>query len=148
MQTQTYHYSSWNDRMPGNLDVAAVVGSVLGVVLLVIGVVTVARTGIPSSDLTAASTAVGPFSRTTLMGIVEVILGLLLIGAGSTGNGLRGLGLVFSVFGLVWLIEPGAFQPALGITHATGWLYLVVGLLALGGGLVSSGYLWTSRRRA
>lgn len=143
--TQTYHHSTWDDRMPGNMDVAAVVGSVLGVVVLVIGVVTVARTGIPAADLTGASTAVGPFSRTTLMGIIEVILGLLLIGAGSTGNGLRGLGLVFFVFGLVWLIEPGAFQGALGITHATGWLYLLIGLFALAGGLVSSGYLWTRR---
>lgn len=143
--TQTYHRSTWDDRMPGNLDVAGAIGSILGVIILVIGVVTVARTGIPANDLTAASTAVGPFSRTTLMGIIEVVLGLLLIGAGSTGNGLRGLGLVFSVFGLVWLIEPGAFQGALGITHATGWLYLLVGLLALAGGLVSSGYLWTRR---
>lgn len=146
MQSETYHRSTWDDRMPGNLDVAAVVGSVLGVIVLVIGVVTVARTGIPANDLTSASTTVGPFSRTTLMGIIEVILGLLLIGAGSTGNGLRGLGLVFSVFGLVWLIEPGAFEGALGINVATGWLYLIVGLLALGGGLVSSGYLWTRRR--
>lgn len=145
MSTQTYH-RTWDDRMPGNMDVAAVVGSLLGVLVLVIGVVTVARTGIPAGDLTAASTSVGPFSRTTLMGIIEVILGLLLIGAGSTGNGLRGLGLVFAVFGLVWIIEPGAFQGALGITAATGWLYLVVGLLALGAGLVSGGYVWTSRR--
>lgn len=144
--TQSYRYSSWDDRMPGNMDVAAVVGSVLGVVVLVIGVVTVARTGIPAADLTGASTSVGPFSRTTLMGIIEVILGLLLIGAGSTGNGLRGLGLVFAVFGLVWLIEPGAFQGALGITHATGWLYLLIGLLSLAGGLISSGYLRTRRQ--
>lgn len=146
MHTETYHQSTWDDRMPGNMDVAAVVGSLLGVVILVIGVVTVARTGIPSQDLTAASTAVGPFSRTTLMGIIEVILGLLLIAAGSTGNGLRGLGLVFSVFGLVWIIEPGAFQGALGITRATGWLYLLVGLACIAAGLVSSGYL--VRRRA
>ena len=143
--TQTYHRSTWDDRMPGNMDVAGVVGSVLGVIVLVIGVVTIARTGIPAGDLTGTATAVGPFARTTLMGIIEVILGLLLIGAGSTGNGLRGLGLVFSVFGLVWLIEPGAFQGALGITRATGWLYLLVGLVALAGGLVSSGYVWTRR---
>lgn len=146
MQTQIYR-TSWDDRMPGNMDVAAVVGSVLGVILLVIGVVTVARTGIPAADLTATSTAVGPFSRTTLMGIIEVIFGLLLIGAGSTGNGLRGLGLVFMVFGFVWIIEPGAFQGALGITAATGWLYLLVGVLALAAGLFASGYVLTSRRR-
>lgn len=145
MQTEIHHRSHWDDRMPGNLDVAGVVGSILGVIILVIGVVTVARTGIPAQDLTGASANVGPFSRTTLMGIIEVILGLLLIAAGSTGNGLRGLGLVFSVFGLVWLIEPGAFQGALGVTRATGWLYLFVGVAALIGGLISSGYLWGRR---
>lgn len=114
------------------------VGGGLGVLILVIALVTLARTGIPADDLTAATATVGPFTRTALMGILEVVFGLLLISAGTAdGNGLSGLGLVAGVLGIVWLIEPGAFQGALGVTRATAWLYLVVGGASLTAGLLS-----------
>ncbi|MDX1621188.1 MAG: hypothetical protein R3320_09375 [Nitriliruptorales bacterium] len=120
----------WESADPYTL--VAIVGSVVGVIALIIGIVTIARTGIPANDITGATTAVGPFDRTALMGIIEIIIGLAYIGAGASRNSsaLFALGLVSGVFGVVWLIEPNAFNDALGVNRATAWLYLLFGIVA------------------
>ena len=124
----------WESADPYTL--VAIVGSVAGVIALIIGIVTIARTGIPAEDITGATTAVGPFARTALMGLIEIVVGLAFIGAGASRNSsaLFALGLVSGVFGVVWLIEPNAFNDALGVNRATAWLYLLFGLVASNGG--------------
>lgn len=118
--------------------IVTVAGGIVGVLLLVIGLVTLARTGIPTESFTEPSTTVGPFGRTPLMGVIELVLGVLVIGASATADksSMTGIGLVALVFGLVWLIEPGAFGALLGIGRETAVLYLVIGVLALAVGLV------------
>ncbi|MDX1621894.1 MAG: hypothetical protein R3320_12930, partial [Nitriliruptorales bacterium] len=103
-----------------------------GVIALIIGIVTIARTGIPAEGITDATTAVGPFDRTALMGLIEIVVGLAFIGAGAGRNSsaLFALGLVSGVFGVVWLIEPNAFNDALGVNRATAWLYLLFGVVS------------------
>lgn len=120
----------WDTVDPYTL--VAVVGSIAGVIALIIGIVTIARTGIPANDLTGATTAVGPFDRTALMGLIEILIGLAFIGAGASRNSaaLFALGLLSGVFGVVWLIEPNAFNDALGINRATAWFYLLVGVVS------------------
>ena len=132
---------SWRDRVAGGPDPAAVIGTIVGVFLLVIAIVTLARTGIPANDLTAGQTVVGWFTRTPLMGIIELLAGLAFLGLGTAGDGrgLAFLGLVAFVFGIVWLIEPGAFQSALGIGRPTAWLYLLIGIASSAAVFIGTG---------
>jgi hypothetical protein len=119
-------------------DVVTLIGGAAGVLLLVIGIVTLARTGIPTDTFTEPTTSVGPFTRTPLMGIIEIVLGVLLIGASATADkgSVTGIGLVALVFGIVWVIEPGAFGELLGVGRESAVLYLVVGAVTLASGLV------------
>ncbi|MEX0869402.1 MAG: hypothetical protein WD011_06990 [Nitriliruptoraceae bacterium] len=117
--------------------VVTLLGGAAGVVLLVIGIVALARTGIPADTLTAPTAGVGPFTRTPLMAIIEILLGVLLLSAAASRDvdSLTGIGLVMLVFGIVWLIEPGAFTRLLGVGRETAAFYLVVGALGLATGL-------------
>jgi hypothetical protein len=116
----------------------AFVGGAVGIVFLVLGLVGLARTGIPMDTITAPTVSVGPFSRTPIMAIIEVVLGVVLIGASASRDPgtVTGIGLITLVFGIVWLIEPGAFRVLLGVGRETAVLYL-----ALGGVLLGTGFL-------
>ncbi len=116
----------------------AIVGGAIGVILLVIGLVALARTGIPTDTLTSPTASVGPFTRTPIMAIIEILLGLLLVSASASRDAgtVTGIGLIALVFGIVWLIEPGAFRPLLGVGRDTAILYLAFGGVCLGAGLL------------
>jgi general stress protein CsbA len=122
-------------------DAVTVAGGAVGVLLLVLGLVSLARTGIPSGTLLEPVTSVGPFTRTPLMAIVELVLGVVVIGASATADrrSLTAIGLVSLVIGLVWVIEPGAFQTALGVGRESAMLYLVIGATCLAAGLLRLG---------
>ena len=126
--------------------VVSVIGGAIGVLLLVIGLVTLARTGVPTDSFSEPVTTVGPFERTPLMGIIEIIIGVLTVSAAASADrsSLTGLGLVSLVFGLVWMIEPGAFSGLLGVGRETAVLYLVIAVVCLVAGLL--GGVWRRER--
>lgn len=117
-----------------------IAASVLGALLLVIGIVALARTGVPADGLIETTASVGPFTRTPLMAILEIALGLIIVVASATGEkgSLLGVGVVSLVFGIVWLIEPGAFGELLGVGRSSAVLYLLVGLVVLVAGIFAS----------
>ncbi len=128
--------------------VLALLGGAIGVTLLVIGLVTLARTGIPTETFTEPATTVGPFTRTPVMGIIEIVLGVLVIGASATADkdSVTGLGLVSLVFGIVWMIEPGAFARLLGVGRESAVLYVLVGAVMLATGLTGRERVVRERR--
>lgn len=117
-----------------------IAASVLGALLLVVGIVALARTGVPADGLIETTASVGPFTRTPLMAILEIALGLIIVVASATGEkgSLLGVGVVSLVFGIVWLIEPGAFGELLGVGRSSAVLYLLVGLVVLLAGIFAS----------
>jgi uncharacterized membrane protein HdeD (DUF308 family) len=119
--------------MRRELDLVTIVGGAVGVLLVVIGLVALARTGFALDALTTATASVGPFDRTPLMAIVEVVLGVAVIGASLSADrgGLLAVGILTLVFGLVVVIEPGAFVAALGAGSTTGILYVLIGIACL-----------------
>ena len=126
-----------------------ILGGAVGVVLLVIGLVTLARAGMPTESFVEPTTSVGPFTRTPLMGIIEIVLGLLVVAASTTGDkgSVTGIGLVILVFGIVWMIEPGAFGDLLGVGRETGLLYVILGAAALITGLIGRDGAFVRERR-
>lgn len=124
----------------GDLDpslVVAVLAGAIALFMLVVGIVTLARAGIPMDDLAGGRTSVGPFARSSLMGIIEIIGGIAMAGVAASrqAGSLTAFGLIAIVFGLVWLIEPQAFGDALGVNRGTAWTYLLLGALSTAVGL-------------
>jgi uncharacterized membrane protein HdeD (DUF308 family) len=124
--------------MRRDMDIVSIVGGIIGVLLVVVGLVALARTGFAFDALTSATATVGPFERTPLMAIIEVVLGLSVIGASFSADrgGLIGVGVLALIFGLVVVIEPAAFAEALGAGTVSGVLYVLIGI-----GLLLAGFL-------
>jgi hypothetical protein len=120
------------------MNAVTIAGGVVGVLLLVLGLVALARTGIPSESLLEPTTTVGPFTRTPLMAIIEIILGAVVLAGSASGDrgSMTGVGLIALVMSLVWLIEPGAFQGALGVGRESAVLYLLLGAVCLVAGFM------------
>jgi predicted phage tail protein len=110
-----------------------IVAGVIGLFLTVMGAVAILRVGFES--LTGETTAVLGIEHTLLMGLMDLLVGLLFLGAASTvlgsRSGLTTLGLLALAFGLVYAIEPNSLASALGGDERVGWLYAIVGVVAL-----------------
>lgn len=110
-----------------------IVAGVIGLFLTVMGAVATLRVGFES--LTGDTTAVLGFDHTLLMALLHLVAGLFFLGAAGTAlgsrSGLTTLGLIALAFGLVYAIEPESLSNALGGDERIGWLYAVVGAVAL-----------------
>lgn len=111
---------------------AQIVAGIIGLILVVLGGVALARTGFDS--LTGETTAVLGIDHTALMGVIDVVAGLFFLGAAASSGGrstLIGLSLGALAFGAIVAIEPGAFDSALGGGRDLGVLYIVIGAVGL-----------------
>jgi hypothetical protein len=119
--------------MRREIDAVTAIGGLVGVALVVIAIVALARTGFALDGLTTVTATVGPFDRTPLMAIIELVLGIAVIGAALAidRGGLLTVGTVLLVAGLVLIIEPARFAEILGAGSTTGVLYLLIGIACL-----------------
>lgn len=105
---------------------------IMGIFFVALGAVALARGGF--SDFLAGTTVMG-LGHTPLLGLIEIVWGIFMIAAGAIPGAQRGvmafLGATALAGGLIIVIEPTAFRPALGADAANGWLYLVVGVVTL-----------------
>jgi hypothetical protein len=110
-----------------------VIAGVLGLVVAIIGVVTVARAGIDSSMNDPIVRAAG-FDQSALLGAIEVGLGLLLI-LGALSYAARGLIIGVGVIMVLGGVFIGAASSDLlrdvGTVHSTGWAIMVAGIIAI-----------------
>ena len=110
-----------------------IVAGLIGLFLTVMGAVAILRVGFES--LTGETAAVLGIEHTLLMGIIHLVAGLFFLGAAGTilgsRSGLTSLGLLALAFGLVYGIEPDSLAPALGGDGRVGWLYALIGAVAL-----------------
>ena len=111
---------------------AQVVSGIIGLVLVILGGVALARLGFDS--LTGETASVMGLDHTTLMALIDIVAGLLFLGAAASSGGrssLIGLSLISVAFGAIVAIEPDAFDSALGGGQDLGVLYLILGLIGL-----------------
>ena len=110
-----------------------VVAGVLGLVVAIIGVMTVARAGIDSSMNDPIVRASG-FDQSALLGAIEVGLGLLLI-LGALSYAARGLIIGVGVIMVLGGVFIGAASRDIlgdiGTVHSTGWAIMVAGIIAI-----------------
>jgi hypothetical protein len=123
---------------------AQAVALAVGLLFTIMGAIALARTGL-SFDQPSAHVGVGGFHHTALLGIVEMIVGLAIVGAGAVPGGGRPSMTFFGVllfgFGIVVVAEPGAFHGALGTHSGHGALYAVMGAMLLGAAMLSPVFL-------
>lgn len=124
-----------------------VVSGLIGLLLTVMGGVALARL-LPTDSLTGATVDVFGVGHTVIMGIIAVGLGILFLSEAaspfSVQRGMISLGVITLAFGLIVVIEPAAFDNALGIGENGGWMYSAIGVISVVTGL--SAPIFTSRR--
>jgi len=112
---------------------AQAVAGILGLVLLIVGGVAMARVGFDS--LTGETATVLGLDHTLLLAIIHIVAGLLFLGAASRVFGSRsqliGLGVALVAFGAVVLIEPSPFIDYLGEGRPVGAAHLILGAISL-----------------
>ncbi|MGH3442506.1 MAG: hypothetical protein ACRDUY_10805 [Nitriliruptorales bacterium] len=122
---------------------AQILALVLGVVFIVLGGVALVRTGL-SESLIDPTTTVAGLSYTPLLGIVEVVFGLLMLTVGAFPRAPEAvvfLGVLALSFGLLLVIEPAAFDQALAAGRGHGWFYVLTGGVAAVIGLMTPAFV-------
>lgn len=119
---------------------AQIVAGIIGLLLVVMGGVALARL-VPTDSLTAGTTTVFGVGHTALMAIITLGLGLLYLAEAATPYdvqpGLIFLGVATLAFGLIVVIEPAAFDGALSLGVTGGWFFTIIGVISTITGLIS-----------
>jgi hypothetical protein len=114
------------------LDVLQLAAWGAGLYLIVCGIVGLARAGFEELALFEPIVEVAGLPASPLLSLLLVLTGIVLLAA-ATGEvderSLRIGGVLIGIVGVVWLIEPGAFEPYLGVERANGTAALIVGLV-------------------
>ena len=109
------------------------IAGVLGLVIAVIGVISVSRGGIDGS-MNVPMVRVAGVDQSAMLGAAELVAGLLLV-LGALSYAARGLivGIgVIMVLGGVFLGAAGTkILNDVGTVHGTGWLIMVGGIIAI-----------------
>lgn len=111
---------------------AQAIAGVIGLILVIIGGVVLARVGLDS--LIGDTANVFGFEHTALMGLTDVITGLFLLGAAASTavrGTMIGLSMAAIGFGAIVAIEPDAFNTGLGGASELGVFYILVGAVGL-----------------
>lgn len=127
-----------------------IVAGLVGFLLIVLGGIALARMGFTGS-ITGESTEILGVSATRLWAIIEIVLGLILLGIAASPYRVRGglvtFGLLAAAFGLIVAVEPDAFSEPLGSTQTTGVIWLAVGLIMVVVGWLSPTVVTEQSRR-
>jgi hypothetical protein len=101
----------------------AIVTAIVGLVLLITGLIAVARAGI-NSPLSDPVVSVLGFTHTATLGLVEAGLGLCLLASGAARSRSAALffGLVLGVAGFVGAVQTSSFRTSLALESAMAWL--------------------------
>jgi hypothetical protein len=132
---------------------AQIIGLIAGIGFVALGIAGLARTGFNTAHIYTPHDMVWRLPHSPLLGAIEVGFGALLIIGSLVPGGARPflgfLGAIALAFGLVVLIEqePNRLNHWLAVTHRSGWLFGIVGLVVLLGALFAPVFGSTTHRR-
>jgi hypothetical protein len=130
---------------------AQLIAVLLGIVFLVVGGISLARTGVHTNNMNAHFANTPLWDHTAWLALGELFFGLLLLGAGVVPGGARGLmtflGMIALAFGIAVLVAPTSLGTYTAADSGTGWAYIVVGAILLVAASVSP-IFFTGDRRA
>ncbi len=123
-----------------------IINLVLGIVVLVIGAVVLVRTGV-DSDLAHPQTTIFSVPQSGIIGLAEVIAGLLLILSSLTEDArpvAAVVGVIAIAAGIVAMAASPTMQDDIGFGPSTGWWAIIIGVIALVASVLPS--VWRVRR--
>ena len=110
----------------------AIVTAIVGLVLLITGLIAMARAGL-NSPLSDPVVSVLGFTHTATLGLVEAALGLCLLASGAARSRSSALffGLVLGVAGFVGAVQTSSFRTSLALESAMAWLCVVAAVVVV-----------------
>jgi hypothetical protein len=133
---------------------AQAVAIIIGAILAIFGGIVLARTGINFSNVNSHHVQVAGMDHTAILGVIELVVGLFLIGTGAIPGGARGgmtfFGVLMLGFGIVMLIinnSPTTTSTRwFGTDDGTGWLFAITGGILLLTAMLSPVVFGTDRQ--
>ena len=110
----------------------AIIASIVGLVILVVGLIAVVRGGF-AGPLSEPVVDVVGFTHTTLMGLFEIGIGaaLLLSGATSSRSGEVFFGSVLGISGFVGAVQTTSFEKSLALESSMAWLAVLAAVVVV-----------------
>ncbi|RYZ64668.1 MAG: hypothetical protein EOP08_08510 [Proteobacteria bacterium] len=106
---------------------------VIGIIYLVLGGIALARTGFSFDALEQADVA--GLGHTVWMGLISLLFGLIVLGAGALPgadrSGMVFAGIVGIAGGIVIAVQASSFERVLGVHQANGVVYAITGAVLL-----------------
>ncbi|HMD46625.1 MAG TPA: hypothetical protein VKG43_10715 [Acidimicrobiales bacterium] len=125
------------------------VALVVGLVLVVIGGVALARTGVNFDNVALTHNQAAGLHYTCLSALIQVVVGVLIMVCGAWPDTARGamwfFGVVLVAWGLIVAIDSTAFANMWGYTAADGVFYVICGIILIVAAAASP--VFFSRRR-
>jgi hypothetical protein len=132
-EDEVVHRSAAVERPPWSP--AQLVAVVLGILFLVVGGVSLAKTGVDANNMNAHFTGTPLWHHTAWLALGELFFGLMMLGAGVVPAGARGLmtflGMLALAFGIAVLVAPDSLHRYTGAHGGTGWAYIIVGAISM-----------------
>lgn len=130
---------------------AQLVSMAVGAALLLLGAVALAKAASGAGGLTGHEVSVAGFHHTGMLGLIELFVGLVLIGIGAIPGAARPVMIMFGVllagFGLMIAVAADDLRESLGTHGGHAVLYLLAGALLILAAAVSPLILPGTRRR-
>ena len=123
----------------------SIITSVVGLVLLVFGLIAIVRGGFKHS-LELPVVHVLAFTHTTRLGLIEILFGLCLLGAGTTGSrhATQFFGGALGVAAFVGAVQTKTFNKSLALESGFAWLVVVVCAVVVLASLLAPRYVTSS----
>jgi hypothetical protein len=123
----------------------AMIAAAVGVVLLVVGILAMIRGGFDGSMEEPIVDVLG-FTHTTTLGIVEAVLGALLLiaGASSWRSGALFFGAVLAIGGFVGAVQTESFTESLALESNLAWIAVGAGVVVVISALLMPRYVSSS----
>ena len=130
---------------------AQIVSMAVGAALLLLGAVALARAASGAGGLTGHEISVAGFHHTGMLGLLELFVGMTLIGLGAVPGGARPvmlmMGGMIAVFGLIVAVAADDLHSSLATHGNHAVLYLLAGSLLVLSAAVSPLFVPGTRRR-
>jgi hypothetical protein len=115
---------------------AQIVSMVIGAIFIILGGIALAKTGMNFSDVSAKHATVAGMDHTAILGLIELVIGLFLIGAGAMPGAARGSMIFFGVLLLgMGIITAAAGDSTTGmhkwLGDGGGWFFAICGVILL-----------------
>jgi hypothetical protein len=110
----------------------AIIASIVGLVILVVGLIAVVRGGFDGQMSDPVVDVVG-FTHTTTLGLIEIAIGaaLLISGATSSRSGAVFFGTLLGIGGFVGAVQAESFHTSLALESSMAWLAVVAAVIVV-----------------